>query len=1334
VAELAKRVAFFPAARIPSSVSPSPESAAEACALVVGHEFEWGGSVRDDGIVARLSIVATRGAAEEIRKSKVWLESLREKQSEAVTAKYKTVDRKINPAPGVTPENAKTIRNFPENPLDSLPAIPLIPPPFKDGRRVTKNRLEKLNLNANGFLSAEELRIFEYILLVNENAIAFDESEKGKFRDDYFSPYIIPTMPHVPWAESMIPIPPSLRDQVNQLLREKIKNGTYERTESTSYRSRWFTVKKKNGKVRIVHNLEPLNAVAVKDIGLPPDLDEFAEGFAGRSIYSAFDVFSGFDNRKLAVESRDLTTFETRAFGTLRLTVLPQGYSNSPSEFQRCMLFILQDEIPDPANVFIDDLGVKGPPTRYEREDGTQETIPGHPEIRRFVWEHALDVNRILHRVGHAGATVSGDKIQLAREDMVMVGQRCTYEGRIPDTEKVDKILRWPVPRNATELRGFLGTCAVVRIWIKDYSKIAKPLSKLTSKDTSWDWGDEEQDAMEQLKALVTQAPCLKPIDYRCGRTIILAVDSSKIAVGFILFQIDQQGRKRPARYGSLTFNDRESRYSQPKLELYGIFRALKKWRHLLIGVKDFILETDARYIKGMLNAPDEIPNATLNRWIEYILLFTFKLRHVPAKEFGAVDGLSRRRRSDDSEDDDEYDSDREIEGERPRLIATLELAGEKRRSSVEKPLGGEEVARRNRMVPLGGPLHDIEDSEDIDERREMIGQEEGRTYEEKEKEEQRYKTKGRKSVKGWSTDEEIERVKKFLKTLERPEGLNEKETKSFLRYARQFFLGGGGELYRRGRAGEMHQRVVERGDRARVLRGIHEEMGHRGLFVTRRLLTDRYWWPEVYADVEMWVRGCKKCQIFSDRKITLPITPSSPSQLFRKFHIDVMHMDSSNGCKYIVLARDAATTYVEGRMLRAINATALARFLMEDIITRWGAIEEIATDNGKEFGAATTELARRYSINHIRISAYNSRAQGIVEQGNHTFRRALLKSCGQSSNWARYFHHALWVDRATVRKATGYSPFYLAHGYHPLLPIDAFQLSFAWNSRPITTEDLIAERIKLLADREEAEEEALEKIRKSRWKNKERFEREHKNTLFRGELKPGQLVLVRNSAVEKELDRKHKPRWLGPYVVVRRTKGGSYVLAQEDGAVLRTRFAAFRVIPYHQRDGLSFDVTDFVEEEEVEWEEEDEDEEPEELDELRREAQRRARWREEGRQTLGEGDGRRKDESDEIRERGERVGEQEDAAGDWEEEETEELEGEDDEDQHYDPPALPLHLPTRPTRQFVGIDPRVIGRPKDKGVTDAAQVTAIISTIHDSAYVDESPNIRDWVRLWIGG
>jgi hypothetical protein len=88
---------------------------------------------------------------------------------------------------------------------------------------------------------------------------------------------------------------------------------------------------------------------------------------------------------------------------------------------------------------------------------------------------------------------------------------------------------------------------------------------------------------------------------------------------------------------------ERESRYSQAKLELYGLFRALRAYHIYIIGVKNLVVEVDTKYLKGMLNNPDIQPNATINQWIAGILLFDFKLVHVPAIHHTAADGLSRR-------------------------------------------------------------------------------------------------------------------------------------------------------------------------------------------------------------------------------------------------------------------------------------------------------------------------------------------------------------------------------------------------------------------------------------------------------------------------------------------------------------------------------------------------------------------------------------------------------------------------------------------------------------------------------------------------------------------
>jgi hypothetical protein len=142
-------------------------------------------------------------------------------------------------------------------------------------------------------------------------------------------------------------------------------------------------------------------------------------------------------------------------------------------------------------------------------------------------------------------------------------------------------------------------------------------------------------------------------IDYSSGRRVILSVDSSFIATGFILLQIGEDGKEYLYRFGSITWNERESRYSQAKIELYGLFRALRAYRVFLVGAKDLLVRMDAKYIKGMLNNPDIQPNATMNRWIAAIMLFNFKLEHTPGATH-APDGLSRRPATPEDPVDDE--------------------------------------------------------------------------------------------------------------------------------------------------------------------------------------------------------------------------------------------------------------------------------------------------------------------------------------------------------------------------------------------------------------------------------------------------------------------------------------------------------------------------------------------------------------------------------------------------------------------------------------------------------------------------------------------------------
>ena len=469
------------------------------------------------------------------------------------SAAYKKVANKVRPVPTTLPEEFRIVRRAHPNPLENMPVLPTHPPEFSPGRRFTRERYEALDIDPTGFLWPEERKLAYEFIKLHEECFAWNEQEKGTFSNEYFDPILIPTVEHIPWVHRNIPIAPGHYKEVIEIIKGKIDSGIYEPSNS-SYRSRWFCVKKKDGKsLRLVHDLQPLNAVSIKDAAVPPFVDHVAESFAGRACCSVFDLYVAFDQRKLDPRSRDMTTFQT-PLGTFRLTSIPMGYTNSFQIMHNDVTFILQEEIPEITIPFADDIGVKGPRTRYELANGSYETIPENPGIRRFVWEHLIACSRVVQRIGAVGGTISGKKIALCAPHGVIVGQKCTYEGRVPEDGKVDKIRNWPEPRNLTELRGFLGTCGVVRMFIRDYSRIARPLVHLTRKGVEFDIGETEREAIQLLKDAVVNSPALRPIDYENEETVILAVDSSVIGFGYVLYQEGTIEGKRVrfiSRFGS---------------------------------------------------------------------------------------------------------------------------------------------------------------------------------------------------------------------------------------------------------------------------------------------------------------------------------------------------------------------------------------------------------------------------------------------------------------------------------------------------------------------------------------------------------------------------------------------------------------------------------------------------------------------------------------------------------------------------------------------------------------------------------------------------------------
>jgi hypothetical protein len=138
----------------------------------------------------------------------------------------------------------------------------------------------------------------------------------------------------------------------------------------------------------------------------------------------------------------------------------------------------------------------------------------------------------------------------------------------------------------------------------------------------------------------------------------------------------------------------------------------------------------------------------------------------------------------------------------------------------------------------------------------------------------------------------------------------------------------------------------------------------------------------------------------------------------------------------------------------------------------------------------------------------------------------------------------------------------------HPVLPFDLADATFLVDgfTSGMSSTDLLVLRMRQLERRKEDLAAAAIALKEARFKSKEEFEWKYRKRMKRDFYKPGELVLLRNSSEEMKMNRKTKPRYLGPYEVVRRTKGGSYVLQELDGATLMEGAAAFRLLPYTSR------------------------------------------------------------------------------------------------------------------------------------------------------------------------
>ncbi|GBG79545.1 hypothetical protein CBR_g29692 [Chara braunii] len=403
---------------------------------------------------------------------------------------------------------------------------------------------------------------------------------------------------------------------------------------SGPYASPWFCFIKPNGTLRWVQDLQRLNAVTMRDAGGLPNADALSESCAGRPIISLVDLYSGYDQFPVYPPDRPVTAMHTPR-GLIHMNVAPQGWTNAVAMVQRAMIRTMQSVSPHITQPYIDDLAVKGPTIKE-----SDEVLPG---VRRFVWKHIQDLDKVLSLLEEHNLTASGAKSRYCMKEATILEFVCSEKGRRPDVKKTDKITEWPVPfHSITDVRSSLGTCGFWRAFINNFAAKTEHLRKLVRQDQEWVSSEEQEEVVARIKeefregGLVLGAP-----DYDATETrpFIVETDAGPTALGGVLIQADMEGKERPLRFESRTLCTTERNYSQFKRETLGVLHCLRIFRNYIFG-RRFILRVDLTALAYSLR--NYVPSdPTVARWLTYIWMFNFELERIPGSK-NQPDGMSR--------------------------------------------------------------------------------------------------------------------------------------------------------------------------------------------------------------------------------------------------------------------------------------------------------------------------------------------------------------------------------------------------------------------------------------------------------------------------------------------------------------------------------------------------------------------------------------------------------------------------------------------------------------------------------------------------------------------
>ncbi|UYV80104.1 hypothetical protein LAZ67_18001713 [Cordylochernes scorpioides] len=330
-------------------------------------------------------------------------------------------------------------------------------------------------------------------------------------------------------------------------------------------------------------------------------------------IDEVMDTLQGYWQVEVEERDKEKTAFTT-AHGLYEFNVMPFGLCNAPATFERNMENMLGNLRWQICLCYLDDVIIYSPdfPTHLKRLEA----------VFRCFRESNLRLN--------------DKKCRFAFEELEILGYITSKHGIKPAEHNIKAVRNFPRPKKVKEVQFFLGMCSYYRKFIKDFSKIADPLTNLIKKSVSFTWTERQEEAFQTLKTALLSPPILG--HFNPNAPTYVHTDASNIGIGATLVQ-DIGGEEKVISYLSRTLSKAEQNYSTTEKECLAVVWSMSKLRPYLYG-RHFKIVTDHHALCWLKNLKD--PTGRLARWALKIQEYDFDIIHKSGKKHLDADGLSR--------------------------------------------------------------------------------------------------------------------------------------------------------------------------------------------------------------------------------------------------------------------------------------------------------------------------------------------------------------------------------------------------------------------------------------------------------------------------------------------------------------------------------------------------------------------------------------------------------------------------------------------------------------------------------------------------------------------